>query len=134
MAVQAVYQSFSDDKDMRLIAEEYLHYRSGMEVEGETLVEPDRALFSAIVQGVRTHRADLNGLIDANHTRDATKGSLEQILQSILLCGAYELMAHKDVPPSVIINDYIEVTRAFYAGGEPKLVNAVLDSIGKTIR
>ena len=37
-----------------------------------------------------------------------------------------------DVP--VIINDYVDVTRAFYDGKESGLINAVLDSIAKTIR
>jgi transcription antitermination protein NusB len=134
MAVQAVYQSFTDDKDMRLIAEEYLHYRSGMEVEGEKLVEPDRELFSAILRGVSERRDDINDLINANYKRDETKGSLELLLQSILLCGAYELMANVKTDMPVIINDYVDVTRAFYEGGESKLINAILDSIAKTIR
>lgn len=134
MAVQAVYQSFSDDKDMRLIAEEYIHFRSGMEVEGEKLIEPDKALFSAIVRGVSERRSDLGDLIDANHRRDETKSSLEQILQAILLCGSYELMANLETDAPIIINDYVDVTRAFYAGNESKLINAILDSIAKTIR
>lgn len=134
MAVQAVYQSFTDDKDMHLIAEEYLHYRAGMLVEGEKMIEPDRSLFLQIVQGISERRKDLNDLIDANHRKDATKGSLELLLQSILLCGSYELIAHVKIDAPVIINDYVEVTRAFYRGGEPKLINAILDSIAKTIR
>lgn len=134
MAVQAVYQSFTDDKDMRLIAEEYLHFRSGMEVEGEKLVEPDRELFSAILRGVSERRDDLNELIAANHKREEGKATLEMLLQSILLCGAYELMANVKTDIGVIINDYVEVTNAFYEGGESKLINAVLDSISKTIR
>ncbi len=134
MAVQAVYQSFTDDKDMRLIAEEYLHFRSGMEVDGEKLVEPDRELFSAILRGVSERRNDLNELIAANHKRDEPKSSLELLLQAILLCGAYELMANVKTDMPVIINDYVDVTKAFYEGGESKLINAVLDSIAKTIR
>lgn len=134
MAVQAVYQSFTDDKDMRLIAEEYLHFRSGMEVDGEKLVEPDRELFSAILRGVSERRTDLNELIAANHKRDESKSSLELLLQAILLCGAYELMANVKTDMPVIINDYVDVTKAFYEGGESKLINAVLDSIAKTIR
>lgn len=134
MAVQAVYQSFTDDKDMRLIAEEYLHFRSGMEVDGEKLVEPDRELFSAILRGVSERRNDLNELIAANHKRDEAKSSLELLLQAILLCGAYELMANVKTDMPVIINDYVDVTKAFYEGGESKLINAVLDSIAKTIR
>ncbi len=135
MAVQAVYQSFTDDKDMRLIAEEYLHFRAGMEVEGERMVDPDRELFSAILRGISERKADLEGLIAANRpVAEGKKASMDLILQAILLCGAYELMANLKVDMPVIINDYVDVTHAFYAGKEPGLVNAVLDSISKTIR
>lgn len=134
MAVQAVYQSFTDDKDMRLIAEEYIHFRSGMEVEGEKLIEPDRELFSAVLRGVSERRNDLDELIAANHKREEGKATLELLLQAILLCGAYELMANVKTDVGVIINDYVDVTKAFYEGGESKLINAVLDSISKTIR
>jgi transcription termination factor NusB len=32
------------------------------------------------------------------------------------------------------MSDYVNVAHAFYEGGEPGLVNAVLDSINKAVR
>jgi len=62
------------------------------------------------------------------------KGIPEKLLQSILLCGIYEIMAHSDVDAPIIINDYVDVAHAFYDGGESKLVNAVLDRATKNLR
>jgi N utilization substance protein B len=38
------------------------------------------------------------------------------------------------VPTGVIINDYVDVTHAFFGAKEPGLVNAVLDKLSKNLR
>ena len=40
----------------------------------------------------------------------------------------------KDVPSPVIITEYVEIANAFFNEEEPKLVNAVLDSVARKIR
>jgi N utilization substance protein B len=44
------------------------------------------------------------------------------------------LIALPDIPPRVIISEYIEVARAFFEGDEPKLVNGVLDQLARKLR
>ena len=48
--------------------------------------------------------------------------------------GVFEIRSRPDVPVAVIINEYVDVARAFYTEEEPKLVNAVLDRIAKEQR
>jgi N utilization substance protein B len=43
-------------------------------------------------------------------------------------------MNRRDVPAPVVISEYVDVAKAFFAGEEPALVNGVLDSLAKTIR
>jgi N utilization substance protein B len=58
----------------------------------------------------------------------------EPLLQAVFLCGAFELMVLQAIDAPVIISDYMHVTHAFFDKGEAKLVNALLDSIRKTVR
>ena len=58
----------------------------------------------------------------------------EPLLQGVFLCGAFELMVLQSIDAPIIISDYMHVTHAFFEGGELKLVNALLDSIRKTVR
>ncbi|HMB47089.1 MAG TPA: transcription antitermination factor NusB, partial [Afifellaceae bacterium] len=53
---------------------------------------------------------------------------------AILRCGVFELLERPDVPARVAINEYLDVTRAFFEDDEPGLVNAVLDTIGRSAR
>jgi transcription antitermination protein NusB len=59
---------------------------------------------------------------------------IETLIRATLRAGTYELMFRKDVPPKAVISEYVAVTRAFYEGEEPGLVNAVLDRLARELR
>jgi N utilization substance protein B len=44
------------------------------------------------------------------------------------------LMSHHDIHPRIVINEYVDVCHAFFAGREPGMVNAVLDRLARTLR
>lgn len=135
MAVQAVYQMEVNHKEAPFVVDEYLFLRSGMEVEGESLVEPDGALFKEIVLGVADRKADLTEIIHANRPRkEGQVFADEPLLTALMLCGCYELLARQDIDFPIIISSYVDVAKAFFTGHEPSLVNGVLDSIRKVTR
>ena len=59
---------------------------------------------------------------------------LEIVLRCILETGAYELLARQDVPVRVVIDEYVDLAHAFYAGAEPGLVNGVLNTLAHRLR
>lgn len=136
MAVQAVYQLTHLGGEPAHIVAEYMTYRAGMDVDGETMVEPDPALFKDLTMEVMTRRDDLQAMVDQNRrVKDPENpGKLEPLLNAILLSGAAELTFHPSTDFPIIISDYVDIAQAFYEGKEPGLVNAVLDSIRKVVR
>jgi N utilization substance protein B len=135
MAVQAVYQMAVNRKEPVFVVDEYLFLRTNMEVDGEMLVEPDGVLFKNIVLGVSERLDDLKNIVSSNRPRkEGQVHADEPLLEAVLLCGSYELLAHHDVDSPVIISSYVDVAKAFFEGGEPGLINGVLDSIGKIMR
>ncbi len=135
LAVQAVYQMIANDQEPGTVIPEYLAHRAGMEVDGEKMATPDEPLFADLVKGVADNRAHLEGLIAANRTqREDAVAKSEPLLQSVLLCGGYELMGKQSTDFPIIISDYVEIAKAFFDGREPALVNGVLDSIRKVTR
>lgn len=139
-AVQAVYQMTINEQDAKSTTREYLEHRAGMTVDEETFVQPDQALLSGIIQGVDAKVNDLREIVHKNlnakddKTTLKTAKSVEPLLESILLCGVYEIMNHDDVDAPIIINDYIEIADSFYDSSAKKLVNAVLDNVTKLVR
>ena len=59
---------------------------------------------------------------------------LDATVRAILRAGGYELLARLDVPAPVVINEYVDVTHAFFDGPEPGFVNATLDALCKQAR
>ena len=39
-----------------------------------------------------------------------------------------------DVPVAVVVSEYVDIAKAFYAEDEPKVVNAVLDRVARQLR
>lgn len=139
-AVQAVYQMKSTGQNAAGVIGEYKSYRLGKRLDDQEMVLPDGALFEKIVSGVAERDDDLRGIIDTclAEQGDANAGKsavyVEPLLDSILLCGTYELLAHHETDAPVIIADYLDVTHSFYEGGESRLINGVLDNIRKAVR
>ncbi len=101
---------------------------------GGDFVEPDGFLLAALVRGVTERRAELDGMISPALSGDRTPERLQAVLRSILRAGAFELSAMEKIPPKVVITEYVDVAHAFFEGGEPALVNGVLDRLAHTLR
>ncbi len=130
-AVQALYQMDGNEQSAPSVIREYVDFRFGETVDGEAMISPDRELFSRLVSGVAERRDDLDHMVAATLGRERPA---DRLLNCIILCGAWELLARTDVDAPIIISDYLHVTEAFYDQGEKKLVNAVLDKIATNLR
>jgi len=149
LAVQAVYQMHKNDQTAEDVIRELMEHRAGVDYEGdgEVMVAPNEDHFALVVRGVAEHIAQLGDMISQNRGQGKNEPVLESdsgspvnikrtepLLQAVFLCGAFELMVLQAIDAPLIISDYMHVTHAFFEKGEAKLVNALLDSIRKTVR
>jgi N utilization substance protein B len=139
LAVQALYQIEINrvapgSPEVDGVVGEFVKHRLGQEIDGEHYGEVDRSLFIDIVRGTSTRQAELDGMISSALSEDWPIHRLETILRAILRAGAYELLARTDIPPRVVISEYLDVAHAFFAGKEPAMVNGVLDRLARVMR
>ena len=106
----------------------------GAEDQTAPLVEPDGELLTDLVRGVTARVDELDGMISPAMIEGRTVETVQALMRAVLRAGAYELLARPDVPPKVVISEYMEVAKAFFAGPEPSLVNGVLDRLAKVLR
>ena len=134
-AVQALYQLLQDDEaSPDTVILEFKEHRLGQEVEGDLYAPADDEFFADIVRGASGMRDDLHDLIGGALSKGWSVARLEKILLAILEAGSYELKSRVDVPTAVVINEYVDVTHAFYDQTQARFVNGVLDNIAKTVR
>jgi N utilization substance protein B len=128
-AIQALYQMELTGVDAETVAEEFVAYRFGREPEMLALGEPDEAFFADIVRGVPRRQAEIDAAITKCLASDWRLSRVDSILRAILRAGAYELIGRADVPVKVVIDEYVELSHAFFSGEEPAFVNAALDRL-----
>lgn len=88
----------------------------------------DVAFIKALVKGVAEQSADL----DAKLQPIAPEWPIDQIARmdrSILRIGLYELLNDADVPAKVVINEAVELAKAFGGDNSSKFINGVLGTV-----
>ena len=133
-SVQSLYEieiSGSSDDTVMLDFLQERWARLGDSVEMTAL---NKSKFAALLRGVKTERPQLDAMISGALDKGRSLDRLDILLQSILRAGVFELYRESTVPVAVVINEYVDIAHAFYAEGEPALVNAVLDKLGTLLR
>ncbi len=82
-----------------------------------------------LFDGVMEHLAPIDDAI-VRHLKDWEFDRLGAIERATLRLGAYEVL-YTDLDPAVVINEAIEVAKAFGTEQSPKFINGVLDAIAK---
>jgi N utilization substance protein B len=88
----------------------------------------DKPFVHDLVQGVQKHQEEIDGIIGPA----APEWPVEQIAKIdkiILRIGVYELLIKREVPPKVVINEAVELAKAFGGENSSKFINGVLGTI-----
>lgn len=134
-AVQALYQMELLQQDSETALREFLDHRLGGEIDGDKYAEADEKFFAVLVRGVVDKQDELDGALVRQLDPDWPLVRLDPILRAALRAAAFELIVRHDVPPRVIIGEYLEIARAFFEDGdEPTFLNGVLDRLARTYR
>jgi transcription antitermination protein NusB len=133
-AVQALYQMDLASTDLNKLVHEFISERFGTGAEDQTVAYADKDLFESIVRGVVSHQAEIDPALDGQLAAGWRLNRIDATVRASLRAAMYEILYRRDVPPKVIISEYVDIAKAFFEGDEPKVVNAVLDKLAKKHR
>ncbi|MDX2308242.1 MAG: transcription antitermination factor NusB [Hyphomicrobium sp.] len=145
-AVQALYQMELAGTDVAEVIEEFqsLRFRPDDQMADNddadsapaaaSLANADETFFSEILHGVIRRQREIDPLVHEQLADGWKLVRVDSILRAILRAGAFELLDRTDVPARVAINEYINVAHAFFSEDEPRVVNGVLDKLGRRLR
>jgi N utilization substance protein B len=133
-AVQALYQMDVAGATLPAVVAEFEAHRLGQELEGAQLRPADASFFRALVAGVVEEQRRIDPIIHESLPPTWPLTRVDLTLRAILRCGVFELLKRADIPARVVINEYVDVARAFFAADEPGLVNGVLDTVSRNVR
>ncbi len=130
IALQTLYE-----RDVRLESED-----SAFELQ--EVIERNIGRYSSTLEDIQFVKDLITGVIeheqalDAELTPLAPEWPIDQIARMdrlLLRMGLYELRHSKDVPPKVVINEAVELAKAFGAENSSKFINGVLGTALKNI-
>lgn len=119
LAVQAVYSWQISGNNIADVEHEFL-----TEQKTDGL---DIAYFRALFTGTATNQVAIDQLILPHVGRPFDE--ISPIEKAVLRMATYELNYRKDVPYKVVINEAIELAKAFGAEDGHKFVNGILDKV-----
>jgi N utilization substance protein B len=88
----------------------------------------DKEFIAQLVHGVNKRQAEIDDIIRPV----APEWPIEQIARMdriVLRIGCYELLFERGVPPKVVINEAVELAKAFGGDNSSKFINGVLGTI-----
>lgn len=83
-----------------------------------------------LIQGVLGHYQELETLL-GQYSKKWTLDKMNPIDKTILLQSIYELSYLKEIPPSVVIDEAIELAKSYSGHQSSSFINGVLDSVAK---
>ena len=99
----------------------------------EQLDEPLREFANGLVRGAMERREEIDALL-TSHTQNWRIERMTVIDRLVLRMGVYEMLAEAETPSKVIINEAIELARAYSGEEAVGFVNGVLDAVRNELR
>ena len=87
-----------------------------------------------IVRGVVAEQAAVDGAITKRLADGWKINRLDSTLRALLRAGAWELMHRPDTPKEVVLDEYVELAKAFFDDRDARFVNAALDGVARDVR
>ena len=133
-AVQALFQMENMGQGVDRVRAEFEDHRFGMVLEEGAFSEADVDQFRAVLDGAVDHQAKIDQMTDRALVARWPLGRIDPTLRAVFRAAGAEMVAMQ-TPPKVIINEYVEVARAFFPDGkEAGFVNGVLDHMAREAR
>jgi N utilization substance protein B len=130
-AVQALFQMEHSAQTIDAVRQEFEDHRFGATYDGDEMAEGNINLFRNLLENAVEAQAPIDQMTDRALVAKWPLKRIDPTLRALFRAAGAELL-RMDTPPKVVINEYVDVAKAFFPDGrEPKFVNAVLDHMAR---
>ena len=130
-AVQALFQMEASGQTVEAIVREFETHRFGAIYEGDEMAEGDSVHFRAVIDKAVNFQARIDQMTDRALVATWPIDRIDPVIRALFRAAGAE-MTQMVTPPKVVINEYVDVAKAFFPEGkESKFVNAVLDHMAR---
>ena len=133
-AVQALFQMEASGQTCDAVSAEFETHRFGAVYDEDEMAEGDVPLFRRIMSDAVNWQGRIDQMTDRALVAKWPIDRIDPTLRALFRAAGAEL-GDPGTPPKVIINEYVEIAKAFFPEGkEARFVNAVLDHMARDAR
>ena len=133
-ALQALFQMEAAGQTVEKVSREFETHRFGAIYDGDEMAEGDVDLFRKTVADAVNWQAKIDQMTDRALVAKWPIDRIDPTLRALFRAAGAELL-EGEAPPKVVINEYVDVAKAFFPEGrEARFVNAVLDHMAREAR
>ncbi|MDR2794513.1 MAG: transcription antitermination factor NusB [Holosporaceae bacterium] len=96
--------------------------------------EMDEEFFKNLLSALYENGCLVDGMVGKHLSAGWKFERLDSVIKCILRLAITELHCFREIPTSVILNEYIEISKAFFEGSEIAFVNGLLNSAAQELR
>jgi N utilization substance protein B len=100
--------------------------------DAERYVEDTIEFARALVTGASAHAAAIDRVIE-RHARDWSLDRMANVDRNILRLSLYELLYRPDIPPSVAVDEAVELAKKYSTAESGRFVNGVLGNVVRNL-
>ncbi|MCX7643973.1 MAG: transcription antitermination factor NusB [Rhodobacteraceae bacterium] len=133
-ALQALFQMEVSGQSCDAVLREFEEHRLGAVYDEGEMAEGDVDLFRKTVEDAVNWQARIDQMTDRALVAKWPIDRIDPTLRALFRAAGAELV-QGEAPPKVVINEYVEIAKAFFPEGrEARFVNAVLDHMAREAR
>lgn len=134
-AVQALYGMEQAGGDAEGAVDDLRAGQLPLGEDGPIDSDPDPELFQQIVSAAVEKQAAVDTRIAKSLAQGWRLERIDAVARAILRAGAVELWARPDIATAIVIDEYVEIAKAFFEDGpEPAFINGALDAFARAVR
>ena len=135
IAVQIFYQEnfLTDGKKLEEIKQDMIENYTidDKETISSYRKKIDEKFLDILLLGMTQNRKNIDEIITKFLRSDFTLEKLDEVMLQILRFGIFELKFLPDIPPKVVINEYVDIAASFFDEKKITFINAALDAVAK---
>jgi transcription antitermination protein NusB len=99
----------------------------------EELTQSVQPFFMELVRGVQENKSQIDTLIQ-KYSKNWKLSRMPAVDRNIIRIAAFELLKLEDIPPTVTINEAIEIAKEYGTDESGPFVNGILESVKEEVR
>jgi N utilization substance protein B len=133
-ALQTLYRARFENISVNDLVEELNSNSEVFITENISSFEIDKDFFCSLLRTTEKNLKIIEEILSESLAANWRLERLDSVMRYILCLGIAELLYFPTVPPNVVFNEYIEISKAFFQKSDVAFVNGLLNNVANTRR